>query len=175
LFSKKSEKGKNKEMGVGKSKDCDSNPEENSPPEARRSKDSRSIPTTSAAESYESLERTSSGTPSETVNLKESFIQKITRKGSSSKFNISWKDRSGLFSKKGDPSVQGDIDEDVVPEAQFGRIADSAISTTAVGDKSSKGSLGFGFMRKSKKVDKAASESSGRASEAGDEEALEDI
>jgi hypothetical protein len=74
-----------------------------------------------------------------------------------------------LFSKK------GDIDEDVVPEGQFGRIADTAISTAAAGDKSSKASLGFGFMRKSKKVDKAASESSGRASEAGDEEALEDI
>jgi len=168
---KKSERVKNKEMDTGKSKDIDFNPDENSPPEARRSKDSRSI-RTSAAESYESLERTSSGTPSETVNSKESFIQKITRKGSSSKFNISWKDRSGLFSKKGDSSAQGDIDEDAALEV---KSVDIAISATASGDKSSKSSLGFGFMRKSKRVDKAASESSGRASETGDEDCPEDI
>lgn len=174
LFGKKSEKGKNKEMDVIKSKDSDFNPDENSPPEARRSKDARPI-RTSAAESYESLERTSSGTPSETVNSKESFIQKITRKGSSSKFNISWKDRSGLFSKKGDSSAQGDIDEDAALEVQLGKSVDVAISNTPSGDKATKSSLGFGFMRKSKKTDKAASESSGRASETGDEDGPEDM
>ncbi|PGH35345.1 hypothetical protein GX50_01809 [[Emmonsia] crescens] len=179
LFGKKSEKGKNKEAESSKPRDHELNLEDNSPPESRRSKDSRSI-RTSAAESYESLERTSSGTPSEIVNPRESFIQKITRKSSSSKFNISWKDRAGLFSKKGgDPSTlaQGDnIDEDAVAaESLLGKSVDSLASSVPSADKSTKSSsLGFGFMRKSKK-EKATSECSEKASETGDEELSEGV
>lgn len=176
LFSKKSEKGKNKEAEAPKPRDNEPNLENSSPPESRRSKDSRSIHT-SAAESYEFLERTSSGTPSEIVNQKESFIQKITRKSSSSKFNISWKDRAGLFSKKssGEPAstpTQGDnIDEDAAAtESLLGRSVDSLASSVQSTDKLTKSSsLGFGFMRKSKK-DKAAGEYSEKASETGDED-----
>jgi hypothetical protein len=136
---------------------------------SRRSKDSRSI-RTSAAESRESLERVSSATPSEIANPKESFIQKITRKGSSGKFNMPWKDRAGLFSKKGDAASQGDIDEDGGTEIHLGKSFESAVSSTPSADKPpSKGSLSFSFMRKSRK-DKAASECSEKASETGDEE-----
>jgi hypothetical protein len=135
---------------------------------SRRSKDSRSI-RTSAAESRESLERVSSATPSEIANPKESFIQKITRKGSSGKFNMPWKDRAGLFSKKGDAASQGDIDEDGGTEIHLGKSYDSTVSSTPSADKpSSKGSLSFSFMRKSRR-DKAASECSEKASETGDE------
>ncbi|EGC44266.1 fibronectin type III domain-containing protein [Histoplasma capsulatum var. duboisii H88] len=180
LFGKKSEKGKNKEAEAPKPRDNEPNLENSSPPESRLSKDSRSIHT-SAAESYEFLERTSSGTPSEIVNQKESFIQKITRKSSSSKFNISWKDRAGLFSKKssGEPAstlAQGDnIDEDAAAtESLLGRSVDSLASSVPSTDKLTKSSsLGFGFMRKSKK-DKAAGEYSEKASETGDEDVFGD-
>ncbi|PGH28153.1 hypothetical protein AJ80_00043 [Polytolypa hystricis UAMH7299] len=174
LFAKKPDKSKNKEGDASKPKDSDAQTDDSSPPASRRSRDSRSI-RTSAAESYESLERMSSGTPSENVLPKESFIQKITRKGSSSKFNLSWKDRSSLFSKKGDSSNQVDIDEDSAADSPLGKSFDSVISSTPSADKSTKSSLGFSFMRKSKKADKSASESE-RASETGDEDHLsEDV
>lgn len=171
VFGKKQDKTKNKEGTSSKSRDSDPKPEDLSPPASRRSKDSRSVGT-SAAESRESLERVASSAPSETVNPKESFIQKIARKGSSGKFNVPWKDRSGLFSKKGDGNSQGDIDEDGTSEMNLGKSLDSTISSTPSADKSAKSSLSFSFMRKSKK-DKAASESSEKASETGDEDTSE--
>ncbi|KAJ6104902.1 Fibronectin type III [Penicillium sp. IBT 16267x] len=116
-------------------------------------------------ESYESLERMPSGTSVDNAS-KESFIRKITRKGSSSKFS-SWKDRSGLFSKKGESS-QTDIDEDAASEAQLAKSIDSTISSVPSADRSTRSSLGF-FSRKSRRSDKA-SETSERASETGDEE-----
>ncbi|KAK2743777.1 hypothetical protein FQN57_004714 [Myotisia sp. PD_48] len=165
LFGKKQDKSKSKEA-----KDHENNTahEEISPPDSRRSRDFLSI-RTSATESRESLERVSSSTPSETVSTKESFIQKITRKGSSSKFNMPWKDRAGLFAKKGEPSNQAEMDEDGNNEIHLGKSNESAISTSLSG----KGSLGFGFIRKAKKADKAPSESS-KASEAGDESIFSD-
>jgi len=177
LFGKKSEKSKDKDKSKGKenesSKDRESDlaAEDASPPDSRdsrMSKDSRSILTTASVEdSHESLERTSSTTPSEGVPAKESFIQMITRKSSSGKFN-SWKDRgSGLFSRKGDPSVPGEIEEDVPSEVQLGRSVDS-VSTTPSGDRD-RPSRGWNFMKKAKRHDMTASESSERASETGDE------
>ncbi|KAJ6001326.1 hypothetical protein N7499_002761 [Penicillium canescens] len=120
-------------------------------------------------ESYESLERMHSGTSVDNGS-KESFIRKITRKGSSSKFS-SWKDRSGLFSKKAD-SAQGDIDGDAASEAQLGKSIDSNASSVPSADRSTRSSLGF-FSRKSRRSDKA-SETSERASETGDEEIPEE-
>ena len=121
------------------------------------------------ADSYESLERMPSGTSVDNAS-KESFIRKITRKGSSNKFS-SWKDRSGLFSKK-DTSSQGDIDEDGASEAQLGKSVDSTVSSVTSADRSTRSSLGF-FSRKSRRSDKA-SETSERASETGDEEIREE-
>lgn len=121
-------------------------------------------------DSYESLERMPSGTSMDNAS-KESFIRKITRKGSSSKFS-SWKDRSGLFSKKAESS-QGDIDEDTASEAQLGKSVDSTVSSVTSADRSTRSSLGF-FSRKSRKSDKA-SETSERASETGDEEIPEEV
>lgn len=174
IFGIKSEKTKGKETDPPRSRGHDSNPDEHLTPESRRSKDSRSIQI-GATESLESLERMPSATPSESTSTKESFIQKLTRKGSSSKFNMPWKDRSGLFSKKGDST---EADEDNMPhEVQLGKSHESSVSSAPSADKSSKSSsLGFGFIRKSKKADKAPSECSGReASEAGDESMSEDL
>ncbi|KAM5452768.1 hypothetical protein MaudCBS49596_003074 [Microsporum audouinii] len=175
LFSKKLDRPKSKDSDPPKSRGNESTQDEMSPPASRRSKDSRSIRTTTT-ESHESLEQVPSSTPSESVSTKESFIQKLTRKGSSSKFNMPWKDRGSLFSKKGDSSGQNEIDGDGSSEMQLGKSNESAISLSGdkPGDKTSKGSLGFGFIRKSKKADKAPSESSGIASEAGDESMSED-
>jgi hypothetical protein len=128
------------------------------------SRDSRSL-SHFTGESYESLERLPSGASADNAS-KESFIRKITRKGSSSKFS-SWKDRSGLFSKKGESS-QGDIEEDAASEAQLGKSIDSTVSSAPSADRSTRSSLGF-FSRKSRKSDKA-SETSERASEAGDDD-----
>ncbi|OKP06281.1 hypothetical protein PENSUB_6271 [Penicillium subrubescens] len=138
--------------------------DDGSPSEHRTSRDSRSL-SHFTGESYESLERMPSGASVDNAS-KESFIRKITRKGSSSKFS-SWKDRSGLFSKKGESS-QGDIEEDAASEAQLGKSIDSTASSVPSADRSTRSSLGF-FSRKSRKSDKA-SETSERASEAGDED-----
>lgn len=116
----------------------------------------------------EPLERVSSGTSMDNTQPKDSFIRKITRKSSSGKFG-SWKDRSGLFSKKSD---LGD-GEDGGSETQLGKSLDSNTSSTPSVDKSSKSGLGF-FGRKSRRTDRAASESSERASEAGDEDLSEE-
>jgi hypothetical protein len=139
---------------------------ERSPSESRTSRSLSHF----TGESYESLERMHSGASVDNGS-KESFIRKITRKGSSSKFS-SWKDRSGLFSKKAD-SAQGDIDEDAASEAQLGKSIDSTASSVPSADRSTRSSLGF-FSRKSRRSDKA-SETSERASETGDEEIPEEV
>lgn len=167
IFGRRSDKDKKKEND--KDRDLDGALDlhmEESPSESRISRDSRSLSGFTGG-SHESLERVPSNNSADNgSSSKESFIQKLTRKGSSSKFG-SWKDRSGLFSKKGDSS-QGDIDEDRANESQLGKSVDSTVSSAPSADKSTR-SLGI-FSRKSKKSEKAASETSERASEAGDEE-----
>lgn len=174
------EKAKSKDIEALKQSEQDMQPEDASPPESRRSKDSRSIATGgSMADSRESLERTASGTPSDTTPCKETFIQKITRKSSSNKFN-SWKEKGGLFSRKGEPSTPGEIDEDASSDAQLGRSLESSCTIPSgerEKDKGNRSSLSWNFMRKSKRGEKSdlaaseVSESSERASETGDEDA----
>lgn len=171
---KKSEKDKDKgvyrEFG-SRSEEFDFHPDEQSPPTSSRSKESRAL--SGAAESLESLDLVPSSSPSDTFGTKESFIQKITRKGSSGKFNLSWKDRGGIFSKKPE-SYQGDIEEDTTnDEAQLGKSMESVVSNTPSADKSSIRSSRNFFSRKSKK-DKASVEASEKASETGDEELAEE-
>lgn len=167
-FFKKSDKDKDKDTEKGKDKKADSSfgfpMEEGSPSESRDSRDSGPR-STATGESYESLERLPSGISLDNSVSKGSFIRKITRKGSAGKFG-SWKDRSSLFSKKGDFS-QGDIDEEGQGEGQLGKSVDSTVSSTPSADKSMRSSLGF-FSRKSKKTDKAPSEPNERASDTGD-------
>lgn len=158
------DKGKDKEKEKESDAPIDLHVDDGSPSEPRTSRDSRSL-SHYTGESYESLERMPSGTSVDNAS-KESFIRKITRKGSSGKFS-SWKDRSGLFSRKGDSS-QGDIDEDAASEAQLGKSVDSTVSSAPSADRSTRSSLGF-FSRKSRKSDKA-SETSELTSETGDEE-----
>ncbi|KZZ98059.1 fibronectin type III domain-containing protein [Ascosphaera apis ARSEF 7405] len=118
IFSKKLEKVKSKDSSEAKSHNDDEeafDAKEESPASRRGSHSTKSIQA-SIAESNDSVEPAASVTPSES-SAKESFMQKLSRKSSSSKFSISWKDRGSLFSKK-DPSssseklAQGENDED---------------------------------------------------------------
>ena len=130
-----------------------------SPTESRKSRDTPSIRTqNSMAESHESLERTSSNTPSEMTNPsaastkeKESSFQKLLRKGSSSKFSLSSirnKDSSFFGGKKGPSSAtnsdradrEGSFDE-FGEDGGLGRGVDSVTSSPMIG------SLGSGEFK----------------------------
>ncbi|KAI9368096.1 hypothetical protein BJX61DRAFT_546854 [Aspergillus egyptiacus] len=164
IFGLKSDKKDEKESGRSKEKEADTlfdlPSEDGSPSDSRASRDSRSL-SNFPRDSYESLERMPSSASADNTS-KESFIRKITRKGSSGKFG-SWKDRSSLFFKKSESS-QGEIDEDGDGEAQLAKSIDSTVSSAPSADRLSRSSLSF-FSRKSKKSDKAASETSERPSE----------
>jgi len=164
---------KGKDMDKAKDIDSDYMPDESSPPNSRLSKDAHSIATaTSVGDSRDSLEHSNSATPSEGVATsvpKESLMQRITRKSSSSKFNVPWsKDRTGsLFSKKaGEPSTPGELDEDGASEFLLGKGSESAASTPQH-EKAGRASLTWSrvMSRKSRRGEKEASESSEKASE----------
>ena len=177
---KSGENTKGKEVERSKDHDSDCTPDDSSPPNPRLSKDAYSIATaTSVGESHDSLEHSNSATPSEGAPAsapKESLMQRITRKSSSSKFNVPWsKDRAGsLFSKKtGEPSTPGEVDEDGSSDFVLGKGAESPASTPQH-EKAGRASLTWSrvMSRKSKKGEKEASESSEKASETetGDDE-----
>lgn len=141
------------------SEEIDSLHEESSPQNPRHSRDAQSIVTSaSVSESHDSLDRSTSGTPSEAVTPsgpKESLMQRISRKGSSSKFNVPWgKERGGLFSRKGGEStVSGDMDEDADSEkheeqllhhAPMEKTSRTSLSWPNIRRKSKKGGLGLG-------------------------------
>ena len=141
--------------------------EDASSPSHRLSKDAQSIATAASnADSHESFERTTSGTQSDSL-AKESLMQKITRKSSSSKFNVPWsKDRS-IFSKKGgEPSTPGEIDEDNRSEGMLGKSADSAASTPTTPREEKSGRAWPSMRRKSRKGLEAVE----KEGEAGEEE-----
>ncbi|KAI9785975.1 MAG: hypothetical protein M1839_008241 [Geoglossum umbratile] len=173
--AKKAEKAAADKAGESQ---VDSASDQTSPPGNRSSRDTRSIHTqNSLAESHDSLDRSISTTPSESAGIsgtnskdKESFIQKITRKSSSSKFSIStrWGDKGGLFSKKQSEPANGETDEDS-NDPLVGKSAESMTNNLHVGG--SKSSLTWGSLmsRKYKKGDKAASEAGEKASEAEDD------
>ncbi|KAI9682270.1 MAG: hypothetical protein M1817_000324 [Caeruleum heppii] len=153
--------------------------EDSSPEESRHSRDNRSVMTQdSQAESRGSLDRPHSATASESTTPsasgardKESIFQKISRKSSSGKFNISWKDKGGLFSKKAADSTTGELDEDVTAESPLGKSVDSTTGSPSIGGMGGRSSISWGTLRrKSKKGDKSASEASEKASETGDDE-----
>ncbi|KAL9113178.1 MAG: hypothetical protein Q9187_007662 [Circinaria calcarea] len=122
------------------------------------------------AESHDSLEQSTSGTASDSMGSsapKETLMQRITRKGSSSKFNVPWsKDRASLFSKRnGDQATGGEVEEDASSDHQPGKSVDGTLNTPQH-EKGNRGSISWStIMRKSKKGDKAASESSEKTEE----------
>jgi hypothetical protein len=92
-------------------------------------------------ESQASIEHTTSttthssdaGITPSSLTPKESLMQRITRKSSSSKFSAAWKERGGLFSSKksaGEPGTPGEQDEDAISDYMGGRSVDTAVSST---------------------------------------------
>ncbi|KAL9013933.1 MAG: hypothetical protein Q9173_001398 [Seirophora scorigena] len=127
--------------------------DELSPSQPRLSRDTGSVTTAgSVAESHDSLEHSTSGTTSEAAassGPRESFMQKITRKSSSSKFNVPWsKERGGLFSKKAEePSTPGELDEDVSMDIQVTKGGENAASAPQQ-ERGSRTSLSWPNMRR---------------------------
>lgn len=151
------EKSKEKEHERVEGEEADPPFEDSSPPNPRLSRDAQSVNTAaSLADSHDSLDRSTSGTPSEALNgggPKETLMQKITRKSSSSKFNVPWgKERSGLFSKRGgEPSTPDEINECVPIEGQLSGSVDS-VGSVSQQDRGSRTTLSWpNIRRKSKK------------------------
>ena len=165
--SKNTEKPKDKESEKGETDEFDS-VLDSSPQNPRLSRDAQSITTaTSNADSHDSFDRSTSGTPSEAVTPsgpKETLMQRITRKSSSSKFNVPWGKRRDL------PSTPGEIDEMAKNEELLGRSIDSAGGTPQQ-DKSSRPSISWpNIRRKSRKGDHSVHDLVERGSEWGDDD-----
>lgn len=150
---KAAEKDRTKGAEKGMSDEVDFDGDESSPSQPRLSRDAGSITTAgSTAESHDSLEHSISGTASEAAAssaTRESFMQKITRKSSSSKFNVPWaKERGGLFSKKtGEPSTPDELDEDMSAEGHPAK-GDESVTSTPQQEKGSRTSLSWPNMRR---------------------------
>jgi hypothetical protein len=150
----RAEKSKNRDKATEKpsSEDYTQAADTSSPSESRKSRDTPSVHTqNSIAESQESLERTSSNTPSDvppTIGSKEkeSGFKQLFRKGSTSKFSLSsirGKDNALLGGRKGGSSAansdrnasverDGSFDE-FSEDAALGRSIDSVTSSPMIG------------------------------------------
>ena len=172
--SKGNDKARDKDSEQGDLDDVESL-HESSPQNPRRSRDAQSVTTAaSTADSHESFDRSTSGTPSEVVTPsgpKETLMQKITRKSSSSKFNVPWAKERSIFSKRaGEPSTPGEMDIDAVSENQLGKSAESSGSTPQQ-EKAGRSSISWpNIRRKSKKGDQILTEAVEGSSEVGDGE-----
>ena len=168
---KAAERIKEREVVV---EDTDSTHDEPSPQNPRLSRDAQSIVTSaSVTESHESLDRSTSGTPSEVATAsgpKETLMQRISRKGSSSKFNVPWsKERGGVCGRQtGQPSTptgtpHAETDEDASSEKH-----DESPHPV---EKSSRTSLSWpNIRRKSKRSGILAAEAKDTGSEGGEDE-----
>lgn len=156
----------------------DSGKDTGSPLDPRRSRDNRSISTAdiSDASPRESLERSISQTTSESQPPgafgKETFMQKLSRKSSTSQFLQFGKAKSSLFSKKPSEVVTPDeMDEDA--GALLARSTDSPGASPSIGTPKDKSSaLSWSSIKRiGKRGDKTPSLHESIASEAtGDED-----
>ncbi|XP_014554333.1 hypothetical protein COCVIDRAFT_105211 [Bipolaris victoriae FI3] len=145
--------------------------------DSRMSRDTPSISTADASESSprESLEHSISYAASDAAGSigKESFMQKLTRKGSTNQF-LTFGKKSGLFSKSKAGDVPGTPDE-VEEEGSsgffgLGKSADSVGNSPSIGTSKDKASM-WGSIKRIGKKDKTPSLHESIASEAtGDEE-----
>jgi hypothetical protein len=147
-----------------------------SPTGPRRSRDTRSISTADVSEASprESFDWSLSHTPSDSqTNLlgKETFMQKLSRKGSTSHLLPFALGKSSLFSKKSSEIATPDeMDEDSV--AVMSRSVESAGNSPSIGTPKDKTSFGWtSLKRMGKRGDKTPSLHESIASEAtGDED-----
>ncbi|KAF2853624.1 hypothetical protein T440DRAFT_466009 [Plenodomus tracheiphilus IPT5] len=150
-----------------------------SPHDSRMSRDTPSISTADMSEASprESLERTVSHPASENAGSigKESFMQKLTRKGSTTQF-LTFGKKTVLFSKSKGSDVPGTPDE-ADEDGGFlglGRSTESVGNSPNIGTPKDKSSvLSWGSIKRIGKKDKTPSLHESIASEAtGDEEDL---
>ncbi|KAL8982716.1 MAG: hypothetical protein Q9205_002856 [Flavoplaca limonia] len=177
----KAEKANERAAGKERSKEGDASAaeepasagEESSVSQPRYSRDAGSITTAgSVAESYDSLDHSMSGTASEAAAssvTRESFMQKITRKSSSSMFNVPWgKERGGLFSKRpGEPSTPDEGGEDGSSEGHGAKTGEN-LSNTPQQEKGSRSSLSWPNMRRKSKKGGPPAEKGNEAADDGD-------
>jgi hypothetical protein len=174
---KAARKGKDKQLASDASIHSESR-DPTSPHDSRMSRDTPSIISTadaSEASPRESLERSISHTPSELTGSigKESFMQKLTRKGSTNQF-LTFGMKNTLFSKARPVDAPGTPDE-VNEEGGFlglGRTTDSVANSPSIGTPKDKTSaLSWSSIKKLGKKDKTPSLHESITSEAtGDEE-----
>ena len=160
-----------------KSRELDTFSKSSSPSVSRKSQDAYSMMTSdSVDESHEPVEPSESATPSETAltpsmsTPKETLMQRLTRKSSSTKF---WgKDRSSKASSKGAPSTPGEMDED--GSDYLGRSVESSTSTPQ--DKAGRGSLSWSRVmgKAKKKGDAPPSETSTSRTSDGEDDEFDD-
>ncbi|KAF2820172.1 hypothetical protein CC86DRAFT_374411 [Ophiobolus disseminans] len=172
-------KGKDKQMPSDASIHSDTR-DATSPQDHRMSRDTPSFISTadvSEASPRESLERSVSHTPSEHAGSvgKESFMQKLTRKGSTNQF-LTFGKKSVLFSKSKSSDPPGTPDE-ADEDGGFlglGRSTDSVGNSPSIGTPKDKTSaLSWSSIKKLGKKDKTPSLHESIASEAtGDEDDL---
>ncbi|USP79043.1 hypothetical protein yc1106_06317 [Curvularia clavata] len=149
--------------------------------DSRMSRDAPSISTADMSETSprESLERSISYTASDAAGSigKESFMQKLTRKGSTNQF-LTFGKKSGLFSKSKAGDVPGTPDE-VEEEGSggffgLGKSTDSVGNSPSIGTSKDKASM-WGSIKRIGKKDKTPSLHESIASEAtGDEDDVPD-
>jgi hypothetical protein len=174
---KAARKGKDKHMASDASYTSESR-DATSPRDSRLSRDTPSIISTadvSEASPRESLERSVSHTPSDLTGSigKESFMQKLTRKGSTNQF-LTFGMKNTLFSKTKPTDAPGTPDE-TNEEHGFlgmGRSTDSVGNSPSIGTPKDKTSaLSWGSIKKLGRKDKTPSLHESIASEAtGDED-----
>ncbi|OAK97501.1 hypothetical protein IQ06DRAFT_295849 [Phaeosphaeriaceae sp. SRC1lsM3a] len=174
---KAARKGKDKQLASDASFTSESR-EATSPHDPRMSRDTPSIISTadvSEASPRESLERSVSHTPSELTGSigKESFMQKLTRKGSTNQF-LTFGMKGALFSKNKTSDMPGTPDE-TNEEHGFlgvGRGTDSPGNSPSIGTPKDKSSaLSWSSIKKLGKKDKTPSLHESITSEAtGDED-----
>lgn len=164
----RAEKAVNKRSAISKSRESEKSDvetndtqDESSP---RLSRDAQSITTaTSTADSHDSVEKGTSGTTSDSPTPKESLMQKITRKSSSSKFNVPWSKDRGMFSKRAGEFVLNDNDMETPLEAHDAKIHEN-ISNNQREEKPSR--AWASIRRKSKR----GTETADQESDLGDDE-----
>lgn len=153
---KAAEKERVKDAERASGDDTTAEVDESLPSQPRQSRDAGSITTAgSTAESHDSLENSTSGATSEATpssGTRESFMQKITRKSSSSKFNVPWgKERGGLFSRRTEePSTPDELDEDVAAESRL-VISGDSVTGMPQQERGSRTSLSWPNMRRKSK------------------------
>ncbi|KAF2030569.1 hypothetical protein EK21DRAFT_111883 [Setomelanomma holmii] len=176
---KAARKGKEKQLASDVSINSESR-DTTSPQDSRMSRDTPSFISTadvSEASPRESLERSVSHTPSELTGSigKESFMQKLTRKGSTNQF-LTFGKKSALFTKSKPtdaPSTPDEADEDS-GFLGLGKSTDSVGNSPSMGTPKDKTSaLSWGSIKKLGRKDKTPSLHESIASEAtGDEDDL---